>query len=507
MTDVLIVSVPYMEPIPPMAPVLLSACLNNAGVSAHAYDLNIKFFNTFKSSPHWGDIHNLFSIGYATEIKLPKRVLIDILKFIKSELLYIKSTYNPKYIGLSIFTNESVDFSYLLIAYIHKYLPGTKIIVGGRGLENMHNLTGLKHYEMYWQYGLADLCIVGDAESSLVEAIKNQTTGIVRSTQQTKEDLDAIPSPSWDEYDLTVYKETISSVSDESRYMGITASKGCVRECTFCDVKNFWPKYIFRDGGNVARDIIHNYRSTGITNFFFTDNLINGSISNFRKMNEVLAREIPNEIEYFGYAIMHARKSMPEDDFELAARAGSKKWIIGIESGSERVRNEMKKKFSNEDIAYTATQLYQRNIIQSWLFIVGYPTETEEDFKQTLDLLREFAYMGKDSMLRINVTPPYIHTPSNNISTDPNLARHLGLDKIDFVKNPLSTHFWESNVYTENTFPVRIERWRRLINLIVELGLTWHDVGLITKWKNEIDGLEKVYYETKPKVINIYQVR
>jgi len=512
--DIVIMSCPIMEPIPPMAPVLLTACLKKEGITSIAKDLNIDFFNEFKDSGYWGDIHNLFAIGHVTDIKIPRRLLINILKFIKRYLLDIKREHDPKYIGLSIFTSESVDFSILITSYIRKYLPETKIVLGGRGLENLHGLTGLKHYEMYDQFGMADLLIVGDAETSLPLALKTDAQGVFFSEQQTKEDLDNIPSPLWDDYDLSVYNTAISSVSENLRYMGITASKGCVRQCTFCDVKHFWPKYIFRDGANVARDIIHNYRSTGITNFFFTDNLINGSVSNYKKMNEILAREIPNEIEYQGYAIMRQREHQPEEDFELAARAGSKRWIIGVESGCEKIRNEMKKKFSNDDIDYTAEQLFKNKITQSWLFIVGYPSETEEDFVETLELLKRSQHLGKDGLLRINVTPPYMHIPTNNMNTDPDLARYYGLENLNF-RDPLTVHFWTSSQYPDNTFLVRVDRWRRLINLSLELGLTWHDERLISKWKNEIDGLEKVYLErfkgkdhiiNEPKIISIHQV-
>ena len=82
--DIIIMSCPIMEPIPPMAPVLLSACLKDAGFSSLAKDLNIDFFNRFKDSGHWGDIHNLFAIGHVTKIELPRRVIIDILKFIRA---------------------------------------------------------------------------------------------------------------------------------------------------------------------------------------------------------------------------------------------------------------------------------------------------------------------------------------------------------------------------------------------------------------------------------------
>jgi len=513
--DIVIMSCPIMEPIPPMAPVLLSACLKEAGFSSIAKDLNIDFFNHFKDSGHWGDIHNLFAIGHVTKISLPRRVIIDILKFIKQYLLEVKKQYDPEYIGLSIFTSESVDFSILVMSYIKKYLPEVKIVLGGRGLENHHGLTDMKHYEMYDKFGMADLIVVGDAETSLIDALTDDATGIYMSKQQTKEDLDRIPSPYWDDYDLATYNTAISSVSDNLRYMGITASKGCVRKCTFCDVANFWPKYIFREGTNVARDIIHSYKSTGITNFFFTDNLMNGSVTNFRKMNEMLAREIPREIEYQGYAIFRQQKHHPKEDFELAARAGSKRWIIGVESGSEKIRNEMRKKFSNEDIMYTANELFRNDIVQSWLFIVGYPSETEEDFQETLELLKQSKHLGKDGMLRINVTPPYMHIPTNNINTDPDLRTYYGLTDLDYT-DALTVHFWKSELFPDNDFLVRVDRWRRLIQTSLDLGLTWHDERLISKWKNEIDGLERVYLEKykgkdyitpyETKVINIHQV-
>ena len=48
--DIVIMSCPIMEPIPPMAPVLLSACLKEAGFSSIGKDLNIDFFNHFKDA-------------------------------------------------------------------------------------------------------------------------------------------------------------------------------------------------------------------------------------------------------------------------------------------------------------------------------------------------------------------------------------------------------------------------------------------------------------------------
>ena len=101
------------------------------------------------------------------------------------------------------------------MSYIKKYLPEVKIVLGGRGLENHHGLTDMKHYEMYNKFGLADLIVVGDAETSLIDALKDDATGIYISKQQTKEDLDNIPSPYWDDYDLATYNTAISIFSEK----------------------------------------------------------------------------------------------------------------------------------------------------------------------------------------------------------------------------------------------------------------------------------------------------
>jgi radical SAM superfamily enzyme YgiQ (UPF0313 family) len=56
----------------------------------------------------------------------------------------------------------------------------------------------------------------------------------------------------------------------------------------------------------------------------------------------------------------------------------------------------MKKKFSNADIDHAMERIQFYGIRCTWLLIVGYPTETEEDFEQTLDLLRRYQPMGLD---------------------------------------------------------------------------------------------------------------
>ena len=475
-----------------VAPVLLSACLNQAGISARGIDFSAEFVREFSAKPYWASIRNLLSIGYVHKEKLPRRALIDIFKFTRRFLLDLNQQYQPEWIGLSVFTSESLDFSLVLSYFIRKYLPNTKIIAGGKGLEVQHN--GRTHSETFVKNQIVDAVIVGDAETAIINVIQNNLTGLIHSDSQTKEDLDLIPTPQWSDYDLKLYASLRSRANIEVEpYMAITSSKGCVRQCSFCDVASFWPKFIFRDPKKVADEIITNYRTTGIKHFKFTDNLINGSSSAYREINQILAREIPREITYSGYAIFKGKTHMPASDFDIAAEAGCVQWAIGVESGSERIRYDMKKKITDDDVDWAVHHLHRVGIHQSWLFIVGYPTETEEDFQLTLNMLERYAHLNVNNMISITVSPPFSLLENSPLFTDHDYG---------FSDN-LHQKFWTTSINENNTFPVRADRWRRAVKRIEELGYTFTH-PLNDKWNDEINSLEEIWNEKYSKVIPIY---
>ena len=507
-TKIVILSVPFTEPVPLVAPALLSACLKKVDISAKGIDFSVEFFDAFVDKPYWNAVKHLITIGKVPHGQLPRRAIIDILKFTKRKLLDIKRNHDPEYIGLSIFTNESIDFSYILIAYIRRYLPNVKLIVGGRGLELTCGVHNIKYYEKFHKYHLADTIVVGDAETAIIEVIKNDITGIYFAKQQTKEDLDDIPTPNWEDYDMSVYTKYYNHAitKDElqpdldPRYIVICASKGCIRKCSFCDVATFWPNYLYRDGANVARDIIENYRATGIKNFFFSDNLINGSTSHFRKMNEILAREIPHTINYGGYAIFRSKKYMPESDFELASIAGCKRWHVGVESGSERVRIEMKKDITDEDVDHCIVNLHKYKINQHWLLMVGYPTEFEEDYLATEDLIKRYAHLNTTGSIKLGITPTFQLLSDSPLLKNPEYTIKYGL-KYDMVNSNLSRYFWTADINPENTFPVRADRFLRFIRLATDLGYEFQKEMPIEKWVTEVHNLKQIYNDYIPKKV------
>jgi radical SAM superfamily enzyme YgiQ (UPF0313 family) len=504
---VIIISVPYCEPLPLVAPVLLAGCLENAGISATGVDFNAQFLEYFSTKPYYIDLKNFLTSGHLKRPEFPSEAFKEIWHFTKKFLLDLKQQYQPEFIGLSIFTSESLDFGQILSYQIRRYLPDVTILAGGKGLEVSATDTE-KHYDRWIRYSLVDAIVVGDAESAIIDVIKNNLRGLVFARPQTKEDLDSIPLAKWDDYDLKQYQRLSLLVDrdnahEESEpYMAVTGSKGCVRRCNFCDVANFWPDFIYRDPIKVANEIIYNYRKTNIKKFKFTDNLINGSISNFRKMNQVLAEQIPNTITYGGYAIFRGRNQMPESDFELAAQAGNDFWAVGVESGSERLRYEMRKKFDNQDLDWSVNMLIKYQIKQNWLLMVGFPSESESDFIETKKLLERYSKYASSKLITIQITPTFMVLNNSPLLTDSAMSEFYGLDHLK--QKPIENNkFWTSTKYLDNDYPTRSRRWKELMTLSENLNYTFGSGMPIQKWRDEIKLLDKIYHEQKIKVISI----
>ena len=504
MHKVIFLSVPYCEPYPMVAPVLLSACLNQAGISALGIDFNIKFVNEFHTRPWFSDLKNFLCMGHLINVNIGHKAIKEVYKFTKNFLKNLHDQHNPEYIGLSIFTSESLDFGLVLCYILRKYFPNTKIIAGGKGLE-VNQTDGKKHYHHWEENSIADLIIIGDAESEIIHSIQQNKTGLVTSQPQNKTDLDKIPVAEWHSYDLELYSNLSHTRNQQSYdvepYISVTSSKGCVRKCTFCDVASFWPEFIYRDPIRVADEIIHNYRHTGIKSFQFTDNLINGSISNYRTLNQRLVEIIPNTIKYGGYAIFRGKNQMPEDDFRLAAQAGCSSWSVGVESGSEKVRYDMKKKFTNDDIDWSVNTLYKYNISQEWLLIVGYPSETETDFEETKKLLRRYAHLAPSKKIKIGITPTFALLANSPLLTNNSMSDYYGLEHNH--QDSLSQKFWTSTRYLDNNYPARSRRWKELVGLCEELGYHFSNGMPLDKWRNEITSLDQIYNDQKTPVFSI----
>ena len=97
--------------------------------------------------------------------------------------------------------------------------------------------------------------------------------------------------------------------------------------------------------------------------------------------------------------IVRSKKQMPPEDFKKMAESGAGTMLIGVESGSPTVRKHMKKGYTDDDLHYSLSELFKNNIKVRFLMIIGYPTETIEDFKQTLNFFERYAEYGRRGLV------------------------------------------------------------------------------------------------------------
>jgi len=312
-------------------------------------------------------------LGY--KVKVIDGNQLDDLERIHLEI----SQYEFKWLGISVFSYLQKDDALKLA---EEY---DNVLFGGSGVDvNWPK----KNY------------IVGEGEHALLEFLKGNLDypGINGNQPKQMENIEDLPPP---DYSDVIHKHKYDTAI-------ISGSRGCVRKCTFCDVMTIWPKYRWKTGKKIADDMHEVANKTGLKKIGFSDSLVNGSMKHFRDMcSELSKRE--KKVQWNGQFIVRGAKTFSSEDFDNLANSGCNGLTMGIESGSEAVRDHMRKKFSNEDIEYFVTNLGDRNIKMKFLLIVGYPTETEEDFEMTLEMLRKY---GKYSHL-ISVSPHMMLTYEN----------------------------------------------------------------------------------------------
>ena len=469
MLDIVIVTVPgTLAKLPPAAPAILKSTVEAAGFSCKTIDFNIKFYHLQHHNRQ--ELENFFSTGLNVEIESVAEQLIN--RWV-DEIL----EFDPSYVGISVFTYQNRKATELFCKLI-KARSNKKIILGGQGLTDGGILGAQGFAKNMIAQSLADHYIKSEAEYSLVELLKGNFDypGIDKDSFVQIEDLDSIPNPNYQDYELDLY---------ENRLLPITASRGCVRACSFCDIHDHW-KYNYRSGDLVAKEMIELHKKYNNDQFYFTDSLINGNLLEFKKMCKVLAEynTLGNNINWLAQYIVRAAKHLNEDYWSTLAKSGATKLAIGVETGSDNVRQHMNKKFTNDDLDYTMEMLEKYNISCIFLIIVGYPTETEKEFQETLAMFEKYKHLASNTIIDVNIGSTLGILPGTPLY---NNASKYHID-IDTHENN-----WIANDNPELTLFERLRRIQVLRDHIEKLGYTANKDadGLIQILSDNIEKFEK----------------
>lgn len=370
--DVVICAVPWTDTnMPMMAPAALKPIVEKANLSCLAVDLNQEIFQYTERHPHKQLFVDFFFDGRCDI--LIEQDLINMFAAICNGIL----SYKPKWVGLSLLSYACQHAAKWIAWWLRKHDPNIKIIFGGAGC--LPTFTGPSVYvDQLKQSRLLDYHIRGDGEHSLYELLIGNTNhpGIDTETWQelTNADLRVLPFPNYDDYDLDIYGKRVTP---------LLASRGCVRQCTFCDYIANWKKFQWRTGEDVYAEMLHQNKKYGATYFKFQDALINGNQKEFRSLISKIAAHNDanpnNKFRWSSFFIFRDVTPQSQQEWYDMYRSGADVLMVGIENFNERIRYAMGKKFSNASIDFHLEQASKYNITCALGQIVGYIDETQQD--------------------------------------------------------------------------------------------------------------------------------
>lgn len=396
----------------------LKAIAQKYGHQAKCFDLSIEFYHFF----------NLFE--EATDLKkqndkyAKQSHLLDINNWNNKDNFYqqivpsiqfqnwIEQTAerlianDVELVGLSIF-NTNLWTSLEIAKVIRRLKPHVKIVLGGPDCSSSVHFEYLKEiYQKLLTDNVFDVMVIGEGEESFIELLqafeKAQNLSNIKGLMFLKDgqpfytgmrpmikDLDSLPFPNYDDLDFNLYPNSL--------ILPLVFNRGCNFECAFCDVRLVWGEksdFRHRSAKNIADEI--KYLCTLIEGKNIGYAILGGSYINtstrvlLELCDELIAfwGDKP-KIKWEGWARING--TLTPEVCQKMAKAGCYSLVYGFESGSPKVCKDMNKLYSHPLAEIVLKNASEAGIDNTLFTIVGFPTETEEDFQMTLSFLERNA--------------------------------------------------------------------------------------------------------------------
>ena len=403
---------------PPYNIARLSAITRAAGYETLVFDVNIQAFQKFKDSAEIG--YNPWDGSrefHWTEDWYHKELHPHMESLFQEYVEKIVNA-NPKVIGFSLYyTNEQP--AKWMAQQLKQRLPNCVILAGGPQVQKSY-FTPTDDF---------DHIVQGEGEGLLLEILdrieRQETIGAryIKQLSGQRIDLDSLPFPDYSDYNFNDY--TIPN--------GISAeiSRGCIAKCTFCAETLFW-KYRGRLSGSILDEIEHQYRTHGINVVWFIDSLVNGNLKELRAFAlGVVQRNI--NINWQGYSRCDERMDL--DYYKDLKASGCHLLNYGIESGSQKVLDSMKKGTAVAEIEQNLRDGVAVGIEADTNWIIGFPNEDPEAFADTMTMM----WRNRNNGLRVVGT-------GLTLMQDPDTDIGINADKYKITKESLLGAWCTSNL-------------------------------------------------------------
>jgi len=254
--------------------------------------------------------------------------------------------------------------------------------------------------------------------------------------------------------------------------ISIITSRGCIYDCAFCSaarslnrtstVRERKKESIKNELHQISK-LYNNATSIRVLDDLFLKN----------KKSIVEAADIFSEFQFNWRSMAHIKTFRNIDQHHLVElrESGCTELFVGIESGSNRILKMINKDRSNIDCEAIFRNIFMSGIGVKGYFILGFPSETENDYKKTYEFAKLLKMIAVDygSIFRVSVFQfrPYHGTKiyddlassavaqSSNIVENSHLTSLIGRSNFNF----------SSGVYSESNEKQLYKYIERISNL------------------------------------------
>ena len=266
-----------------------------------------------------------------------------------------------------------------------------------------------------------DIVVYGEGDYTLLELVKElknkkdlkkvdgiyfkEKSGKIKKNNPRKaiENLDDLPPMP---YDLINLKKYYGMDLEGKPSITLMTSRGCPFRCAFCYNTVFHQrKWRGKSAEKVLDDISYVIEKLKINNIYFEDDNFCADLNRFNKIVDgIISNKFDIKWGLLGVRI-NSLKVMSNDFLKKVSKAGCVNIDVGIESGNDRVLKLIQKDITVPQIIESNRKLSGFSFITKYTFIGGFPTETENELKQSVRLSLKLTKENKNAY-----TPFFIYT-------------------------------------------------------------------------------------------------
>ncbi len=353
------------------------------GQFTHVHPLGLMMIASSARAAGFGDLHLI-------DMKVERLGTDDAVERLEA--------LQPDWVGISAMTYEAGSLAEVAAAVKERW-PKTRVVAGGP-----HPSVAPEDVLEQTQ---VDYVIRGEGEATfpaLVEAVEGGADlegvpGIawrngkitVNEDRPPPSDLDALPWPAWDMVPMERYHTVPRGgiIYREERFATMFSSRACPWRCTYCH-NSYGKQFRERSPDDVLGEIDMLVADHGVRELVFMDDIFNFKPARAEAIADGLIERGHNLALTFPNGFRG--DILTPDLVDKLKAAGMYRCMVAVESSVRRIQKVCQKNLNVDKVDKIVRHIADRGVLVHGAFMLGFPTETEEEMRETVRWARNSAF-------------------------------------------------------------------------------------------------------------------